>query len=963
MKWAAAPTWKVALLPALTAAALTGVLLFFQHRLLDAELRERALVRSQQRADVLALQMQLALRDAVHQVRLLAHSPLMDPATSRARMRAELERVVAESPRFVWIGLTAPDGQVLAGSRGWLEGTSIAGRPVFLQGRRGMVGDAHKAVALAPLLATLPADPGELIDVGEPVHDDSGALIGVVTAHLGLDWLKGQIELSLGDAQAMREQGLTALVLTNADGRSLLRGARLPQGLPPEMTGPQRFVTGDGQAYLVAQSRLHGAGNDAPLLPWRTVVMQSEAASLAPSDLLSEAMLGVGLVATLLLAAAGGMASRRLLAAWEPVFDAVAGGGNAGAIAERVQAVVAQRTQPSPTEVLMGWLARDAGNLRRALDHLPVALAMTDAEFRCEFVNPAFTRLLGWTMESMRGRLVGELLVEAGDRAALARVYEQLAQSRGEFVSRLDARTPDGSGVAVQCHLVPMFDGAAQCVGMLALVHDIRPERLARAQAEAMAGRLRALADAALDTLLATLDVDGRVLEWSRGAERLSGRRTPQVLGRMLHEVLPGAGDVAGWLRQARIDGQCSVALHACDDAGTEVNFEGSIYSLGLAPGSARFGVLLRDVTEQARARQTLAGSEARLAAIVDTASDGIISVNAEGRITLFNPAAERIFGHPASGMVGQPLEVLLPETARQHHRDQVEQFGRSGVTQRSMGFGQVQGRHADGRLVQLEASISQAVTNGQIALTAILRDVTDRVAQARLLENTRDELAQLNRRLLAQEKETSRRLAQSLHDDLGQTLAALRLHWEAYGKALAAQRERMDARIGQLVAQANHQIRGVLSELRPPLLDEMGLAAALDNEIRQHPAANERVQVSLVANAERQRWPADVEYAGFMVAREALLNALLHASADHIRVRLNGDAERLSLRVSDDGVGLAASVRNGRPGHLGLVGMRERALAIGATLRIDAEPGHGTMVELTWEATKAHDDEPHLPD
>lgn len=329
MKLSAAPAWKVALLPALTAAVLTGVLLFFQQRLLDDALRERALVRSQQRADVLALQIQLALRDAVHQVRLLAHSPLMDPATPRARMRAELERVVSESPRFVWIGLAAPDGQVLAGSRGWLEGTSIARRRVFLEGRQGMVGDAHKAVALAPLLATPPAGRGDLIDVGEPVHDDRGELIGVVTAHLGLDWLRGQIELGLGDAQAMREQGLAALVLSSTDGRSLLPGVWAPEGLPAEMHGPQRLVMGDGQAYLVARSRVHrGAANDAPVLPWRTVVMESEAAALAPSSLLSEAMVGVGVAATLLLAAAGAMASRHLLATSEPVFDA-AGDGTA----------------------------------------------------------------------------------------------------------------------------------------------------------------------------------------------------------------------------------------------------------------------------------------------------------------------------------------------------------------------------------------------------------------------------------------------------------------------------------------------------------------------------------------------------------------------------------------------------------------------------------------------------------
>ena len=227
----------------------------------------------------------------------------------------------------------------------------------------------------------------------------------------------------------------------------------------------------------------------------------------------------------------------------------------------------------------------------------------------------------------------------------------------------------------------------------------------------------------------------------------------------------------------------------------------------------------------------------------------------------------------------------------------------------------------------------------------------------------THDELTQLNRRLLEQEKQTSRRLAQSLHDELGQTLAALRLHWEACRGASAAQRELMDPRIAELIVLANRQVRGVLAELRPPLLDELGLAAAIDNEIQQHPATAGAVRMALHAGAtaQLQRWPADIEYAAFMVAREALLNARRHAQARHIRVTLDGADGHLELGVADDGRGFAPGA--GGP-HLGLVGMRERALAIGARLRVDGSPGHGTMVALTWEqADEAGADEPHLPD
>lgn len=222
---------------------------------------------------------------------------------------------------------------------------------------------------------------------------------------------------------------------------------------------------------------------------------------------------------------------------------------------------------------------------------------------------------------------------------------------------------------------------------------------------------------------------------------------------------------------------------------------------------------------------------------------------------------------------------------------------------------------------------------------------------------STPDELARLSRRLLEQERQTSRRLAHTLHDELGQTLAALRLHWEAYRGAATTQRDDMDERIASLVVLANRQVRAMLAELSPPLLDELGLAAALDNEIRQQrggSSSEPRVSLRVAGTAQLQRWPADVEYAAFMIAREALLLALRQAGAGTIHVNLDGDDGLLELQV--DGGGGATPADD----PLGPVGMRERALAIEASLHIDARPGHGTIVALTWMPPA---DEPPVPD
>ena len=145
--------------------------------------------------------------------------------------------------------------------------------------------------------------------------------------------------------------------------------------------------------------------------------------------------------------------------------------------------------------------------------------------------------------------------------------------------------------------------------------------------------------------------------------------------------------------------------------------------------------------------------------------------------------------------------------------------------------------------------------------------------------------------------------------------------------------------------------MRRVLTELRPPLIDEQGLISALDNELDQHGLAQEQVQLSLDAGSlpAESRWPAAVEYAAFMIAREAVNNALRHAAPKCVRVSLAGDSQHLLLEVSDDGSGLTRIEHVVRPGHLRLVGMRERALAISAVPEITSSPKAGTSVTLRW--------------
>jgi hypothetical protein len=457
-------------------------------------------------------------------------------------------------------------------------------------------------------------------------------------------------------------------------------------------------------------------------------------------------------------------------------------------------------------------------------------------------------------------------------------------------------------------------------------------------------------------------DASRRIAFWNESAAQAFGWSAAQAKGRMVSDLLrcdAATLDLLGGCVQGAGDA-AAVEFEAHVVGGNDGEFWGA---WRLSPLHGHDGQLsgwlaqVRDLTSERDAELRLQEQTEILSAVIHSASDAVISVDEDGRVTLFNPAAERIFDRSLASMLGRPLDELMPERFRAAHGGDLTRFGQSQVTRRAMGAGRVRGLRADGTELELEASISHVTVRGRHVLTAILRDVTERVRAERELVNYQLELSELTQRLMAQEKATTRALAQTLHDRLGQTLTAIRLSYDALdtsmqGRTPAAAVPRVRA-ISSLIDQAIGEVRRALVELRPPLLEDQGLVAAIENELRARTDEAQPVQLRLSVDAATQgvRWPPDVEYVAFMVAREAVSNALQHAEASLVSVHVSGGAARLSVEVNDDGIGLPAELAFGRPGHLGMVGMRERALAIAARFSVGPDDRSGTRVLLQWEA------------
>jgi two-component system sensor histidine kinase UhpB len=194
---------------------------------------------------------------------------------------------------------------------------------------------------------------------------------------------------------------------------------------------------------------------------------------------------------------------------------------------------------------------------------------------------------------------------------------------------------------------------------------------------------------------------------------------------------------------------------------------------------------------------------------------------------------------------------------------------------------------------------------------------------------------------LRAQEEERAR-VARDLHDEVNQSLTGLLLRLEAIREVAPPDLETELAETKALANQAMRELLSLARQLRPTALDDLGLAAAIAGQVEQ--VSRSGIEAELVEEGDFSDLDSDVQLVVYRVAQEALSNAARHSGAERIEVELRRAGETVELDVADDGRGFAFEQSE----HgLGIAGMRERALLLGAELTIESRPGNGTTVRL----------------
>jgi signal transduction histidine kinase len=240
-----------------------------------------------------------------------------------------------------------------------------------------------------------------------------------------------------------------------------------------------------------------------------------------------------------------------------------------------------------------------------------------------------------------------------------------------------------------------------------------------------------------------------------------------------------------------------------------------------------------------------------------------------------------------------------------------------------------------DGGRRTLELGLAAFPDNGRTALQLVLSDVTKRNAERAQLEESRLELRQLSASVV-QARETARlHIARELHDELGQRLSALKLDLASLDPAAgaAAYTERVAAMLDML-DETMTAVRRIASDLRPLMLDDLGLNAALEWLARES-ARRMGCEITVRLGLDDPALDKDGAIAVYRIVQEALTNVARHARATEVRIELRESRGELVLTVQDDGVGFAPEAAR-KPGSFGLLGIRERAQLLGGSMQTD---------------------------
>jgi len=357
------------------------------------------------------------------------------------------------------------------------------------------------------------------------------------------------------------------------------------------------------------------------------------------------------------------------------------------------------------------------------------------------------------------------------------------------------------------------------------------------------------------------------------------------------------------------------------------------------------FRGIVRDITERKRAEEALRESEERYRQLFEAESDAIVLIdNATGCILEANSAAAALYGYSKEELLSKKNSDLSAEPEETQRVTQTTPVDVNRVVTVPLRFH----RKQDGSVFPVEITGRFLIRQGRSVHIAAIRDITERKQAEEELRNSQEQFRALSARIQFAREEERTQIAREIHDELGQELTGLKMDLSWLIKRLPKNQESLISKTEsmlKLVDSTIQTVRRISSELRPGVLDDLGLIAGIEWQTQDFENRS-GIPCDFISSVEEIDLDRDRSTAVFRILQETLTNVSRHAKATQVKINLEESADSLILRIEDNGKGIKESEVS-HPKSLGLLGMRERVLVFGGKVIITGEQGKGTTVTV----------------
>jgi PAS domain S-box-containing protein len=587
---------------------------------------------------------------------------------------------------------------------------------------------------------------------------------------------------------------------------------------------------------------------------------------------------------------------------------------------------------------------RDADSFEQLVRTVPAGLWRSDPSGHCSFVNERWCQITGWSAAEAAGNGWVRIL-HTEDAPRVVAAWREALRRGGE--ARIEYRicTPEGAVRWVFGHAVPERDARGKILGYAGSLIDITDGKRTEGALRESEDRYRRLVESTPDAIV--VESEARcVFANSALVTLLGGTTVAEFVG-----VSP-----VDWIhpdfrarfeerrRRPRVDGKEPPVFEARilrRDGGSE---DVELATLPFVhEGKPATLMIFRDISRRKRALEALRESENLFRQVVDSGMVGIFFWDLRGNITYANSAFLKMIGFTLEDVLAGRVrwKDLTPPEYEPLDRAALRELAETGV------FNPFEKEYLlpGGRRVPILIGGALLPGSSESGVSFCL-DVTQRYRIERdrdrlfiELRQAHDRLRVLSRGLVEIQEAERRRIARELHDEVGQELTALKLLLQQ------SQTRPAGSLSGSLqsVDRVLSLVRDMSLELRPTMLDDLGLAPALHWQCDRHTALG-RVRVELRHNGvEGRRFPSEIETAAYRIVQEALTNVVRHSRARRANVRLWANGEQLTVQIEDPGRGFDVEAALSTGMSSGLSGMRERVALLGGRFSLESTPGSGT--------------------